>query len=119
MALSIGAIRWFKMLRSAFMTFETVAESRPIFENLFECSRDIIHVATRAQKNALLEPNRLAANEIAVWTARLLIVEARPGPGEVWPKCFVSEHWLLVQRKTIPRRTGNAFGPERFQKRGS
>src|SRR5262245_23285478 len=84
--------------------------------NLLKRAGDVIHVGPAPEEHALLQPNALlAANEIAVWTMRLAIIQLALRAREIRAKRFVSKHRLPMQRETITRRARNSFRLKRLQ----
>src|SRR6185503_10042829 len=55
-----------------------VVQRRALLINLLEGPRDIVHIRSRPQEQAVFEPNRLLPTEqVAVGTARAGVIEAR------------------------------------------
>src|SRR5882762_1851148 len=96
------------------------AEIGAVLINFFKSAGNIVHVVARTEEHALLEPNTLfSANEIAVWTICLVVVQPGGSSRQIGSEGFVPEHWLMMQRKAVAGRTWNSLGLKSLDYRGA
>src|SRR4030095_14240238 len=69
-----------------------------VFVDLFERANNVIHIRSRAQEDALFQPDSLpGANEIAIRAMHLSIVQPAAFFGKVWPERLLQKQRLTIQ----------------------
>src|SRR4051812_40753017 len=88
--------------------------------DLLKRARNVVHVRLRAEEEALLQPNPLLrADQIAVGTGDLGIVQFADDPWQIRAKRLIAEHRLMMERESVPGRARDALGLEGLEHRGA